>query len=322
MMSNCPRGAVTDVVMACFGSLLPRFTATPLGAKNGNKCDSKVQLSAGGSAFNTALVAAVNGVPAAAISTQRPGLFARLCRKLAKAAGIRPVLHVSRRVRAGITLATPNGQPGQIDLWVSRPSVVTKEWPTEEIREVLATVRVVIQGPIRLTRTARDWLDLLPALAPDAYRMLIPHPSLIESGDFGSIARKFNGVFMTYAESCELPGSENEIVKNACRLAFLTKYQVDFAITASGSPGILYCADEEANGRWPYRVIQPPRVSVISDDTVGDTFTSAWCYGRRIVGLSVDAALDYAVDAAADIVTQAHPKRPKPYRPPTAPPAP
>lgn len=315
MNCTCPPRAVTDVVMACIGSLLAQLTATPLGPKNGSKCDAKVTQTCSGSAYNCAQVGAVNGVPAAALSTQRSGLLARWCRAAAKAAGIRPVLHVSRQVQPGITLATPNHLPGHTDLWVSRPAVVTKGWPTEEIRQVLATARVVIQGPVRLTQAAREWLRVLPALAPDAYRMLIPHPSLIASDDFSWIARKFNGVFMNFAESCKLSGAEDDIVKNACRLAFLTDYRVDFAVTNACDRGILFAAKE-----WSYRLIQPPQVQVASDDCGGDTFTSAWCVARRILGLSVDEALDYAVDCAADIVTQAHPKRPKPYRPRLPPP--
>jgi sugar/nucleoside kinase (ribokinase family) len=67
-------------------------------------------------------------------------------------------------------------------------------------------------------------------------------------------------------------------------------------------------------GRW--LTISLRRVKVVDATGCGDTFAAALVVGWRLLGLSADAALLYALAAAAAKAMQRGAGRPLPYRQP------
>jgi sugar/nucleoside kinase (ribokinase family) len=307
-VEGLPHSVLTqDARLVTVGSVVPDFRATTNGHQAGNKHDAVIGVDLGGCPINTGVFGPVNGIPTAAVAVQKRGLWSGICRGLALKKGLRLVLQ-ERDAGPGVSLVTPNGAPGRFDIYTQRMDPPTVSELTPEIRAAFGTARAVIVGPMRWGPGTRDLLLQIPSLVPHSYRALIPHPDTVRDPAFALIAQRYDYVQVNTQESRLLSGATDDLVINARRLSFLIGEQNECAVTNGSGRGYLW------SGRWI--PIDPPQVRVVDDTGCGDSFAGAYVIGRVFLGLSAEAALLYAIKAAAATATQVGVARPLPYKQP------
>jgi hypothetical protein len=114
------------------GSVVPDFRAAVTRHHAGNKHDAVIDVSLGGSAINAGAFGPVNGIPTAAISVQKKGLWSGICHGLSAKKGVR--LFLQERVTGpAVSLITPNREPGQYNIHTQRMAPPTVGELTLEI---------------------------------------------------------------------------------------------------------------------------------------------------------------------------------------------
>jgi sugar/nucleoside kinase (ribokinase family) len=311
--SSCfapPKGAWGSLLtqppkMVTVGTVVPDFRVTPTVSRPGNnKLDAVIDVTVGGCPVNTGVFGAANGIPTAAISVQKAGLWSEICQGLALERGVRLLLQ-QRDAGPAVSLVTPNGIPGQYGIYTQRMEPVTVPELTPEMTDALTTAQAVIVGPMRWNADTKDLLFHIAALARKAYRAMIPHPDMIGDSAFASVAQQYNYVQVNASGSRLLDGAVQDPVLNACRLSFLTHERNDCAVTNGAARGYLW------SGRW--FAIDPPKTRLVDDTGCGDSFAAAYVIGRVFFRLSAESALVYAIKAAAATATQLGVARPMPY---------
>ena len=281
---------VTDAIFATVGTVCIDLNGVRTGQPVGNKCEGRFHIRLGGAAVNAARLGVVNGVPTFIFGAQQQGAWAGLARELAGAEGLQLTLH--ERPADGPTLSVINS--GEILCQRMRPLCVT-ELPTE-LTEALGTVRALLVGPLPPCPDSFELLHHLAALAPQAYRALIAHPRMLGCAEFAAAAAKFNYLQLNFDESKLLPGASDDVVRNAQQLVSLLHEATDVAVTNGGKPGLLF-----AGGRW-VPITPLPVTKVLNETGAGDSFAAAWTLGRTVFGTSIDGALSYSLEVAANIV--------------------
>jgi sugar/nucleoside kinase (ribokinase family) len=130
-----------------------------------------------------------------------------------------------------------------------------------------------------------------PALAPQAYHALIPHPTLVAHERFPEVAAPYDYVQMNAAEARALAPTDDINELALCLRRGLGEGK-EFAITNGSRPGLLW-----ADGAW--WLITPPAVEVVSDVGSGDLFCTAWVIARGLRRAGAQPALTYALSATA-----------------------
>jgi sugar/nucleoside kinase (ribokinase family) len=304
--SGCQRLQTLDAALVTVGGLYLDLHVEPEGQGNGNKRDARFSHRLGGSAANCARFGPANGIATAVIAVQQAGWASGYCRAAAAEYGFRLLLQ-ERGDGPAISLVTPNGQVGHKDIYTQRMGPPVAPELTSEMGDALGTARAVIVGPMLSTDGSRDLLRQIPTLAPQAFRALIPHHSLIRDPAFPLIARRYHYTQMNAGESWLLDGATNDLAVNARRLSFLMGEENACGITNGSEQGCLW-----TGSHW--LPIQPKRVQAVDDTGCGDAFAAALVIGWQFLGLSVDDALLYATDAAAVTATQTGIGEPLAYR--------
>jgi sugar/nucleoside kinase (ribokinase family) len=304
-VANCCR--TVDAVLVVIGSGLLDIHVHPQGRRPSNKQDARFQDGVGGSAFKLARHGPVNGIPTAVIMAQGAGWASHYCREKAAQQGLRLLLQERDGDGPALSIILPNGQPGRNDIYTQRMAPPTVAELTPEMAEALGVAQVVVAGPMAFSAETQQLLFHLPALAPQAFLALLPHPSLLGAPSFALLAPRYHYVQVNADESRLLDGAASDLVLNARRLSFLVGEESACAVTNGAERGFLW-----ANGRW--LDIRPKKVDLIDDTACGDSFAAAFPIGWRLLGLGVEGALLYAVEAAAATATQVGMAEPLPYR--------
>lgn len=295
-----------DADLVTAGGLYLDLHVTPQREQNGSKQEARFRARLGGSAANCGRYGAANGIPTAVIAVQQGGWASRYCRAVAAKYGLR-LLFQKRKEGPAISLVTPNGKPGQNDIYTQRMGSPTVADLSQEMTDALSLAKAVIVGPMLCGEDARELLAHIPILAPKAFRALIPHRSLIGDPSFPHIARRYNYVQLNAAESRLLDGATSDLAVNARRLSFLIGEDNTCAVTNGADRGWLWTGHH-------WLGIEPRKVKAVDDTGCGDAFASAFVVGWRLLGLSVDGALVYATEAAASTATQVGVSTPVAYR--------
>ena len=258
------------------------------GDRIGSKCPAEIEVTVGGLGRHAGLAANANGIESGVIGVQATQL-ASLCRQLLDGEGIRPHI-VERLARPGaITVATPNGKPGQFDLDVQPMSPLTER----EVSDVVSTTCLgpssVFMGPMQVAADCRSLHQRVAGLAHR--RALMVHPSLLYNQSlFSEVGRLYEYVQMNLNEASVLDPATDDIDLLACRVRYLLRDRVTFAITNGPDRGLLWCAE---NRKW--FVIQPPVVDVVRGDIGSDDlFGASFNFSRWYFGATVKEALAYA----------------------------
>jgi sugar/nucleoside kinase (ribokinase family) len=295
--SVCRRSQASDATVVTVGSCLPDVHVLLHGPTSGNKHGARFVDDLGGVASNLGRVAAANGIPTAVLTTQRAGWASHYVRQKAAGYGLRLLLQEREDEGPALSVIVPNGCPGRKDIYTQRMGPPTVAGLTPEMEEALAMARLVIVGPLAHRPETRDLLCHLPALAPTAFKALLPHPSLIQDSMFALITQRYDYVQLNAAESRLLDGATNDVATNARRLSFLVGEQTASAVTNGADPGFLF-----AEGHW-YE-IRPKPVKPVDDTACGDVFAASFLVGWRLLGLGVVGALLYGIEAAAKTALQ------------------
>jgi hypothetical protein len=278
-------------------------TVVPKGAGNGSKHPAEIGVGLGGIGGNASHVALINQIVCHLITTQGKGLLGELCRPLAIEKGLIPHLIQRPEEDLAISVSVPSGRtPGARDLHIQRlgPPRLTE---LASFADVLRTVQAVIVGPMPIASGSEGAATIamlcgLADLAPESYRALTPHPSLIVHADFPLVARMFDFIPMNAAEASLLNPATGNLVVLADRLLALLGEDHELAITNCDQVGRLW-----ADGQW--WPIVPTPVETTSDVGAGDVFGTAWVVARRFFQAGVLGALDYALRAAASFLAKA-----------------
>ena len=199
------------------------------GDRIGSKCPAEIDVTIGGLGRYAGLAAIPNGIEPGVIGVQATQLSS-VCREMLDAEGIHPHI-VERPVKhAAITVATPNGEPGQFDLDVQRMSPLTEREMSEVVSRARLAPSSVFMGPMQV---AADCLNLHRRVAGLARRRaLMPHPSLLyHQSLFSEVGRLYEYVQMNLKEASILDSTTDDIDMLACRVRFLLRDCVTFAIT-------------------------------------------------------------------------------------------
>ena len=300
LRSAVPAKSATQIAsFVVLGSLPIDELVIPQDSATDSKRPARITDGCGG-AFNASSIGAANGIPTIVVGAQATGRWADYCEQFADRLGVRLLLVRRADDLPARSVIVPNGAPGRNEIYAQRARPLRLCELTEEMCEVLRAARALLVGPMVCSGDGANVIDLLARvceLASDAYRGLLPHPSLVKHPGFGAVARRFSYVQMNAGEARLLPGATADISKNALRLRKLTGEETDFAITNGPERGWLW-----ADGSW--YAVNPIRVGNAVDDTgCGDAFGAAWVLGRSFLGTgAVETAHGYALRAAANVL--------------------
>jgi sugar/nucleoside kinase (ribokinase family) len=289
------------------GSILPDIRIIPQGASVGNKYSARFAATLGGAAATCARFGPVNKLPTAVLAAQQAGWASDYCRDLACQDGLQLLLQERNSISPGLSIIAPNGEPGRHEIFTHRLEPPTIDELTPEMVEALRLAKVVLVGPLPWGPATRELLRHLPILAPTAFRAWLPHPSVLAQPDFSLLGTRYHYTQLNFDESRLLDGAANDVVLNARRLCRLVGEENACALTNGARQGLLWIS-----GRW--LTITPRRVEVADDTGCGDSFASALVLAWRLLGLSAEDALLYALAAAATTATQGGVRRPLPHR--------
>lgn len=303
--SNPIGGANLRPDVVALGGAAVDIHAEPDGERTGNKHPARVRIVPGGNPTHAARTTAANGLRATVVASQGHGWVSDLYCRQAAAEGFGVLLQ--KRPDPAISVIVPNGSPGKKDIYVQRAEPPTAGELTPEMTKELGLARVVFVGPLPAGPRTWNLLDRLPALAGQAFRAWMPHPTQVADPTFTRVARQFQYVQLNSEEARRMDGATEDHILNACRLRFLCGSENACAVTNGAGRGYLW-----GDGRW--LSIDPKLVDTVDEVGCGDAFGSALVIGWRLLGLSLDAALNYAVDAAATAAGQVGLTAPLAYR--------
>lgn len=265
----------------------------PLGPLVGAKRAARITNRLGGPAGNGAPVALANGIRCGVIGVQAPGLGVAWSRKLANDLGLVPYVSARRGDCLGLSVISPTDRPGEKEIASQRCRPITLTDISAAGLAALRAAEGLVIGPMAVAHPEIPTTIIrLAQLAPNAYRALLPHPSLVCHPMFAEVARQFDYVQMNLAEA-RLTGSPDASVDAIVpRLHDLLAGDVEFAITNGGALGYLW-ADHHP---W---AIKPFHVEIMEDVGGGDIFCSAWVVARQFFHLRAKPALRFALIAAA-----------------------
>jgi sugar/nucleoside kinase (ribokinase family) len=278
------------------------LTVVPSGLANGAKHPARIEVGLGGVGGNGSPVLLINGIRCHLISPQGQGPLGELCRSLAIKKGLIPHLIPRPEEDPAISVSVPSGpRLGARDLYIQR---LGPPRPCElvPLADVIGAADALIVGPMPIAGGVEGeetiaMLCGLADMAPDGYRALTPHPSLITHADFARVARRFSFIQMNGAEASLVSPSSCNLLVLADRWLELLGENHELAITNGDQVGRLW-----ADGRW--WPIVPAPVETTSDVGAGDTFGTAWVVARRFFRCGVPEALDYALRAAASFLAE------------------
>lgn len=297
----------SDPMLVSLGSVLPGIRIIANGNGAGNKRDADFVDELGGSAVNCGRFGVVNGFPTAVIGVQQAGWASGYSRDLLQGYGLRPLLIERANGGPYMSIISANCKPGSFEILTKRPAPPAVNELTLEMAETLGIAQVVMVGPMQNSAEARDLLAQIPLLAPRSFRALIPHPSLIEDPAFPLLAKHYHYTQMNFTESMHLRNATSELPLNALLLKQLVGDKNACAVTNGPGVGRLW-----TSRRW--LAIEPLQVDLVDETCCGDSFAAALVVGWRLIRLSIDAALRYALEAASTTATQVGLKQPLAYQ--------
>ncbi len=244
-------------------------------------------------------IGVANGVTPVVIAVQSGDGFGEWCRQWLRRRGVRSLL--LQRLDAGprVSVSIDNKRRGTEEVYTQTIAPLSVDELSPEMCWTLQGARVLIVGSMRLWRETWWLLLHLPDLAPDAYRALIVDESLVGHYSFVSIALGYQYVQVSASVSRLLHGGTNDLVKNALRLRYLTGGRRDCVVIDVRHGGWAWCD----GSWWQIEALGLVR-GRLDERRTEELFGSAFVVGRRIRGLDVAEALDYAVHVASSAIRQ------------------
>jgi hypothetical protein len=204
-----------------------------------------------GAALDAAAVGVVNRMETTLITAQAAGMPADVTRGWASSMGIRTLIAESWNPDAAIAVDVDEGMPKGRRYQQDGPALTPSDLDHTMVTAIQRARIVVLIGDNSTTDTSHLVLAVV-RLAPAAYVVLVPDPTLARLACECGVLNKVDLVYMNAAAGSSLPGSTKKISQNALRLRYLAD-SMDCGIESPIEAGYLWTSN-----RW---LVLPPTPS-------------------------------------------------------------